>query len=100
MNKYVKGIIIGVVAGLAITIIATTKISINIQTNANSVQADTTKVNINSMTIDDANNYLNNVINDNSYDSSQVNTRLTKEAAIAQAIYQKKTYELLKEKLK
>jgi alpha-glucuronidase len=54
------------------------------------VQADT---NIENMTIEDADNYLKSAIDThNSLDGS------IRQASIAQAIYAKKTYELLKEK--
>jgi hypothetical protein len=91
MNKYIKGIIIGVVAGLAIILITTTKISINIDTHANSANAQST----NNMTIDTADFYLNRAVNEDKFASQQ-----GPDAQVAQAIYEKKIYELLKEKLK
>lgn len=72
---------------MAVIIISITKI--NITFNTNTIQADT----ITSMTTDDADKYLEDAIKDTNSPSCS-----TRQAQIANAIYSKKIYELLKEK--
>lgn len=85
--KYKKYIKWGLALVLAVVIVSTSKI--NITVNTNSAQADT----ISNMTVDDADRYLEDSLKH--FNSESVST---KEAQIANAIYSKEIYKLLKEK--